>query len=34
MVGIFEVRPLLFDSSTIELFSHVDLRMWENCSLL
>ena len=23
MVGIFEVRPLLFDSSTIEQFSHI-----------
>nr|DAN10959.1 MAG TPA: hypothetical protein [Caudoviricetes sp.] len=29
MVGIFEVRPLLFDGSTIEQFSHdIGLNIW------
>ena len=32
MVGIFEVRPLLFDGSTIEQFSHIGLQLLDQKS--
>ena len=32
MVGIFEVRPLLFDDSTIEQFSHIGLQLLDQKS--